>query len=86
MTVLRYVERNPVRAALARAAQDWRWSSAAPPQPGLPEVTPSPVPRPADWLRWVNEPQTEAALGRPDPRIPRCPIFRRVLSGPVAFV
>ncbi len=27
-TVLRYVERNPVRANLVQRAQDWRWSSA----------------------------------------------------------
>ena len=28
LTVLRYVERNPVRAGLAMHAVDWRWSSA----------------------------------------------------------
>lgn len=28
LTVLRYVERNPVRAGLAAAAEDWQWSSA----------------------------------------------------------
>lgn len=29
MSVLRYVERNPVRAGLVKRAQDWRFSSAA---------------------------------------------------------
>src|SRR5205823_2191462 len=29
LTVLRYAERNPVRAGLVERAQDWRWSSAA---------------------------------------------------------
>src|SRR6185436_13884565 len=29
MTAVRYVELNPVRAKLARQAEDWRWSSAA---------------------------------------------------------
>jgi REP element-mobilizing transposase RayT len=29
LTVLRYVERNPLRANLAPRAEDWRWSSAA---------------------------------------------------------
>lgn len=28
MTAIRYVELNPVRAKLARRAEDWRWSSA----------------------------------------------------------
>ena len=28
LTVLRYVERNPVRAQLVRQAQQWTWSSA----------------------------------------------------------
>src|SRR5205085_655128 len=28
LTVLRYVERNPVRAKLVRLAERWRWSSA----------------------------------------------------------
>lgn len=28
MTAVRYVELNPVRAKLVRAAEDWRWSSA----------------------------------------------------------
>ena len=28
-TVLRYVERNPVRANLVRRVEDWRWSSLA---------------------------------------------------------
>ena len=29
LTVLRYVERNPVRAGLVRRAEDWPWSSLA---------------------------------------------------------
>ena len=28
LTVFRYIERNPVRAALVARAEDWRWSSA----------------------------------------------------------
>jgi putative transposase len=64
LTVLRYVERNPLRAGLVRCAQDWRWSSAAPPVPGMPALDSGPVGRPADWLRWVEEPQTEAELQR----------------------
>ena len=29
LTVLRYVERNPLRAGLVEAAEDWDWSSAS---------------------------------------------------------
>ncbi|HEV3260786.1 MAG TPA: transposase [Gemmataceae bacterium] len=45
LTVLRYIERNPVRADLVRRAQDWPWSSAAPPSPGSATVDPGPVVR-----------------------------------------
>jgi putative transposase len=62
LTVLRYIERNPVRAGLVARAQDWLWSSAAPQRPGLPALAVGPVPRPADWLSYVNAPPTEAEL------------------------
>jgi len=62
LTVLRYVERNPVRAkALSvRKAHRWPWSSIGTPPKEVerPVVAPGPVPRPDDWFRWVNEPQT----------------------------
>jgi putative transposase len=67
LTVLRYIERNPVRAGLVGSGQAWLWSSAAlleadgRPRPVL---DPGPVPRPADWLAHVNEPQTEAEVER----------------------
>lgn len=48
LTVMRYVERNAVRAGLVERAEAWRWSSlhAA---PGL-RVLEGPVKRPANWL------------------------------------
>jgi putative transposase len=64
LTVLRYIERNPVRANLVELAQDWRWSSAALLQPPALTLDPGPVPRPANWLEHVNEPQTEAEVER----------------------
>jgi len=64
LTVLRYIERNPVRAGLVERAEAWRWSSAAPAREGLPVLTPSPVRHSVDWLRYVNEPQTEAEVER----------------------
>src|SRR5262249_41326845 len=51
LTVLRYIERNPVRANLVECAQEWRWSSAAPPGPESPALDPGPVPRPSGWQR-----------------------------------
>jgi putative transposase len=60
LAVLRYIERNPVRAGLVGRAQDWPWSSAAPARGGAPALDAGPVPRPAEWLEHVNAPQTEA--------------------------
>jgi putative transposase len=62
LTVLRYVERNPARAALVAQAQDWPWSSAAPARFGSPLLDGGPVPRPTAWLHHVNAPQTEAEV------------------------
>jgi putative transposase len=64
LTVLRYVERNPVRALLAERAHDWPWSSARTARPATPVLDPGPVLRPADWLAWVNRPQTAAEVER----------------------
>jgi putative transposase len=65
-TVLRYVERNPLRAGLVERAEQWRWSSLWRRQsgdPGLQELlTPWPVPLVADWVARVNRPETEAEL------------------------
>jgi putative transposase len=65
LTVLRYVERNPVRAGLVERAEYWPWSSAQWWRPGsrCPVYgAVGPVPRPSDWLGWVNQPLTEAEL------------------------
>ena len=64
VTVLRYVERNPVRAGLVKRAERWPWSSAAVhttrSRPEWLADGPTPLPRP--WLRWVNEPLSEGEL------------------------
>jgi putative transposase len=66
LTVLRYVERNPVRAPSlpVRKAERWPWSSLGTPGKDVvvPSLDPGPVRRPSNWLQWVNEPQTEAEL------------------------
>jgi putative transposase len=58
--VLRYIERNPVRAGLVTRAQHWPWSSAAPARDGCPLLDAGPVPRPTWWLAHVNAAQTQA--------------------------
>jgi len=64
LTVLRYVQRNPLRADLVRRAQDWRWGSGhvrANPALELHGLLSSwPVEGPRNWLAWVNQPQTAA--------------------------
>jgi putative transposase len=65
LTVLRYVERNPVRAGLVRRAEQWAWSSArcwkdGGDRPGYLVV--GPVPRPSPWLPWVNQSLSDAEL------------------------
>ncbi len=65
LTVLRYVERNPLRAGLVRRAEQWRWGSCHVRQNRSHELNPLlsmwPVDRPARWLETVNLPQGEAA-------------------------
>jgi putative transposase len=65
LTVARYVERNPVRAATlgVSSAAAWPWSSAADPSSvpfplARPALHPVPVQRRADWLAWVDRPLT----------------------------
>ncbi len=65
LTVLRYLERNPVRANLVKRADQWSWSSARywPQDTGCPSyLALGPVPRPANWLEWVNQPLTPGDL------------------------
>ena len=73
LTVLRYVERNPLRANLVARVEDWRWSSVCErlTPPALPWLNAGPLPLPANWLEWVNEPQTEAELSRLRQRVKR---------------
>lgn len=63
-TVMRYVERNPVRAKLVRRAERWRWSRIWAGQPGHPAglFSPPPLALPRNWLERVNRPETAAEL------------------------
>jgi len=57
LTVLRYVEANPLRAQLVARAETWQWSSLSKTttRDGRQLLTPSPVRRPDSWLDIVNE-------------------------------
>jgi putative transposase len=56
-TVLRYVERNALRAGLVRRSADWLWSSASSCAVPLADW---PIDRPRQWRSWVDKPQTPA--------------------------
>jgi putative transposase len=64
LTVVRYVERNALRANLVRRAENWPWSSLCwrIHQPPAFALAPLAVPLPASWADFVNAPQTAAEL------------------------
>jgi len=64
LTLLRYVERNPLRAKLVRRAEDWRWGSLwrrCNSCDDLPLAT-WPVPQPVGWLEIVNQAQSDSEV------------------------
>ena len=62
--VVRYVERNPLRANLVDDLDQWRWSSFWRYRKGTARaraiLSPWPVARPSRWKTYVERPQTEA--------------------------
>jgi putative transposase len=64
LSVMRYVERNALRAGLVRAAEDWPWGSLAWRVRGSASIplANSPVDLPPDWARRVNVPQSSAEI------------------------
>jgi len=64
LTVMRYVERNALRAGLVEHAVAWPWGSlawrASSERKAL--LAGCPVKLPDDWIRWVNTPQTPTEL------------------------
>lgn len=67
LTVSRYVEANAFRGGLVGRAENWRWGSLWRVQHGKtdqpPPLHPWPVPRPNDWLAYVNEPADSVETG-----------------------
>jgi len=66
LTLLRYVERNALRANLVARAEDWEWGSLRWRERGSGplRLSPSPVPLPTAWKDFVNAPQTPDELAR----------------------
>jgi len=66
LTVMRYVERNPLRANLCPHAEEWKYGSAWHRTNGTAVseaiLSPLPIPRPARWLDHVNQPQTSGEV------------------------
>ncbi len=66
LTVMRYVERNPVRADFVELAEDWQWSSAFDRFQRADErrwlAIPADPRLPRNWRSWVNRVETEAQL------------------------
>jgi putative transposase len=64
LQVMRYVERNALRANLVDRAEDWQWGSLAWRSSGYPAafLALPPVPLPDDWLVRVNTPESGLEL------------------------
>ncbi len=65
-TLARYVERNALRAGLARRAENWKWCSLYRWRRGTSEdkqlLSAWPVSRRPRWVEYVNDPQTPAEM------------------------
>ena len=66
LTLIKYIERNPVRAKLARRCEAWQWGSAWRRTQGNKKIAqlidPSPEPLPHGYIRWVNTPENKDDL------------------------
>lgn len=61
LTALKYIERNPVRAQLAKVPEEWKWGSAyrrifgTTKEKSLLAVSPTPLPH--RYREWIHEPE-----------------------------
>jgi len=64
LSVLRYVERNPLRAGLVASAADWKWNSLMElsRRPAAEWFSEGPVQRGKIWNAYVDQAQTEMEL------------------------
>ena len=79
LALIKYVERNPVRAKLVRNCENWRWGSAwrriygDKKQKKL--MDPSPTPLPHGYTKWINTPDNKDDL----------PVIRHALNKGVPY-
>jgi putative transposase len=66
LTVLRYVESNPLRAGLVTSARDWRWSSYLESTNNKPRllIDEIPIELPKNWDKYVDGPITGNELDK----------------------
>jgi len=64
LTLIRYVERNALRANLVARAEHWEWGSLRWRERSVAPIrlAASPVPLPSTWVDYVNSPQTSAEV------------------------
>jgi len=66
LQLIRYVERNPLRAKLVKRAEDWQWGSAYRKVYGTPEekllLSDPLIDLPHEYLQWLNEREDEETL------------------------
>ncbi len=62
LMVLRYIERNPLRADFVARAEEWLWSSLRERGRTDSGLHVGPVPQPTDWVEWVNMPMTDVEV------------------------
>ena len=79
LTIVRYIERNPVRAGLVARARDWPWSSVGERLGGCGGLlAPLPLALPQGWPAWLDRPETPAEIAaaragsKPDDVVSRC--------------
>jgi len=63
LTVVRYIEGNPVRAGLSASAAHWKWSSHSERIFGTPEIISNlPIALPDEWTTFVDTPLIDSEL------------------------
>ena len=63
LTVVRYIEGNPVRAGLSASAAHWKWSSHSERIFGTPEIISNlPIVLPDEWTTFVDTPLIDSEL------------------------
>lgn len=64
LTVIRYIEGNPVKANIVASATDWKWSSHLFRSMEGSSLGGLPIELPSQWTEYVNTPLTESELDK----------------------